>query len=763
MDHSETVDIQGSEDIPSSEPTGTCEDDEHILSSTMQADNIEDASSLLPDCEEVDSYQSECEQWLELWSVYQRAAAEQFAALAGLYDQLETAAPGTARDSPRAAGGRARLAVRYTTCKQLHASSQQQSASLAIQVRQQLRMLTARLRRCRAAFVAIARLVQWSSPDSAAVCPEALVPAVRAALVTLTERADTLTAELSEVTGRLERTQQRLQETTDRGPDSSRSCAQSEDRERHIELLQTRADNARAQSEELQTQLAELRETSSAALSRSVSRLETLEMELLEAHTRYRDSQRELYQTRSRLSREVAALRSERDTLAVRVDRFQRLTAADAQHSALQKEAATAALRALTADRRLTLSRLSEAEAERSRLLAGFEQAKRAWQIELQRVDRTELVDDLRGRLEGSERRLTEMDAEHRDTSAALREELALRTSQIADLTAQLQQAKRTIVEQEVQNDYLQQRLEDRGDSPPPSDLSQAPTARLSTGSVSDSRLARTAATAPRGQNSAPSDSSSEERDHLRRQVARLTTEREEAVRTTDMLRTELRVALEALQNQRREADLRLMSSSDTRIHELGHMEQQNRELRALATRWQLRAEASERVSREISGTLEQERTKRLEMESSLVEASDKMREIQQQLERQDQYSTWAKLNQSLQLKQVESVMLSLLKVAPRCVSGVTNSPRDAAPPSGGGGEVAPPSRSDPVSPRGILKRRHWSPPPASGADCSGGSLTSTDAEVEVGTDASLATTEPERFEELSGQPCDSDGDGDPL
>ncbi|KAF0296673.1 putative carbonic anhydrase 3 [Amphibalanus amphitrite] len=79
------------------------------------------------------------------------------------------------------------------------------------------------------------------------------------------------------------------------------------------------------------------RETSSAALSRSVSRLETLETELLEAHTRYRDSQRELYQTRSRLSREVAALRSERDTLAVRVECFQRLTAADAQHSALQK------------------------------------------------------------------------------------------------------------------------------------------------------------------------------------------------------------------------------------------------------------------------------------------------------------------------------------------------------------------------------------------------------------------------------------------
>ena len=111
-----------------------------------------------------------------------------------------------------------------------------------------------------------------------------------------------------------------------------------------------------------------------------------------------------------------------------------------------------------------------------------------------------------------------------------------------------------------------------------------------------------------------------------------------------------------------------------------------------------------------------------------------------------------------LQLKQVESVMLSLLKVAPRSAG----SPRGTAPPSGGGGEVAPPS--DPASPRGILKRRQWSPPPpAAGADCSAGSLTSTDAEVEVGTDASLATTEPERFEELSGQPCDTDGHGDPL
>ena len=43
----------------------------------------------------------------------------------------------------------------------------------------------------------------------------------------------------------------------------------------------------------------------------------------------------------------------------------------------------------------------------------------------------------------------------------------------------------------QVQNDYLQQRLEDRGDTPPPSDASQLTTARLSGGSASDSRLAR--------------------------------------------------------------------------------------------------------------------------------------------------------------------------------------------------------------------------------------------------------------------------------
>ena len=47
---------------------------------------------------------------------------------------------------------------------QLHASSQEQSAALAAQVRHQLRRLTARLRRCGAAFVALARLVDWTAP-----------------------------------------------------------------------------------------------------------------------------------------------------------------------------------------------------------------------------------------------------------------------------------------------------------------------------------------------------------------------------------------------------------------------------------------------------------------------------------------------------------------------------------------------------------------------------------------------------------------------
>ena len=60
------------------------------------------------------------------------------------------------------------------------------------------------------------------------------------------------------------------------------------------------------------------------------------------------------------------------------------------------------------------------------------------------------MVEKLRLRLEGAERRLAEMDSEHRHTSAALREELALRSSQVAHLTAQLLHAKRTIVEQEV-------------------------------------------------------------------------------------------------------------------------------------------------------------------------------------------------------------------------------------------------------------------------------------------------------------------------
>ena len=75
-------------------------------------------------------------------------------------------------------------------------------------------------------------------------------------------------------------------------------------------------------------------------------------------------------------------------------------------------------------------------------------------------------------------------------------------------------------------------------------------------------------------------ESGDEERRRLRHQaaaaqeqVSRLTAQREEAGRTADMLRTELRVALEALQNQRREADLRLLSSSDTRLHVRGERE----------------------------------------------------------------------------------------------------------------------------------------------------------------------------------------------
>ena len=39
------------------------------------------------------------------------------------------------------------------------------------------------------------------------------------------------------------------------------------------------------------------RETSSAALTKSISRVEALETELLEAHTKHRDSLRQLYHT----------------------------------------------------------------------------------------------------------------------------------------------------------------------------------------------------------------------------------------------------------------------------------------------------------------------------------------------------------------------------------------------------------------------------------------------------------------------------------
>ena len=53
-------------------------------------------------------------------------------------------------------------------------------------------------------------------------------------------------------------------------------------------------------------------------------------------------------------------------------------------------------------------------------------------------------------------------------------------------------------------------------------------------------------------------------------EASRLTAQRGEAARTADLLRTELRVAMEALSSQRREEELRLMSSSDTRLHVRG-------------------------------------------------------------------------------------------------------------------------------------------------------------------------------------------------
>ena len=55
-------------------------------------------------------------------------------------------------------------------------------------------------------------------PRSSVVSPDALVPAVRGALLTLTERADDLTAELSEVSGQLERCRQRLSSPPDPDP-----------------------------------------------------------------------------------------------------------------------------------------------------------------------------------------------------------------------------------------------------------------------------------------------------------------------------------------------------------------------------------------------------------------------------------------------------------------------------------------------------------------------------------------------------------------
>ena len=56
--------------------------------------------------------------------------------------------------------------------------------------------------------------------------------------------------------------------------------------------------------------------------------------------------------------------------------------------SVLSQEAAVRALQVLTADRRRLLSRLCEIEADRSTALTAFEEAKRNWQLELQRVDK---------------------------------------------------------------------------------------------------------------------------------------------------------------------------------------------------------------------------------------------------------------------------------------------------------------------------------------------------------------------------------------
>ena len=53
--------------------------------------------------------------------------------------------------------------------------------------------------------------------------PDALIPAVRGELLTLTERADGLALELSEVSGRLERCQQKLRSPPDPDPAELRS------------------------------------------------------------------------------------------------------------------------------------------------------------------------------------------------------------------------------------------------------------------------------------------------------------------------------------------------------------------------------------------------------------------------------------------------------------------------------------------------------------------------------------------------------------
>ena len=52
---------------------------------------------------------------------------------------------------------------------------------------------------------------------------------------------------------------------------------------------------------------------------------------------------------------------------------------------------------------------------------------------------------------------------------------------------------------------------------------------------------------------------------------------------------------------------------------ELGRLERQNRQLRALSTRWQLRAEASEKGWQQAAQALREERARRLEVSRQLA------------------------------------------------------------------------------------------------------------------------------------------------